>query len=175
MYLNFLNKPLFLRCADRPWMRLHLISLHNTVRTDWKLLNSLGISRFLFVHMVHSSWSHRERERECRPAPGAGTVDQIWFSSPLPQGWKLRKKFAFPAEKYRKNLFVRHYFYLSATVPDITTSGNRQNFSLSFGKVPEILNCPPLFLPVPDRRTVSNVHPCSPQAPLLPLLLLLLQ
>ena len=33
-----------------------------------------------------------------------------------------------------------------------------QNFCLSFGKVSKIFTCPPLFLPVPDRWTVSNFH-----------------
>ncbi len=35
-------------------------------------------------------------------------------------------------------------------------SDNRQNFHFSFRKVPKIFTCPPQFLPVPDRRTVSN-------------------
>ncbi len=77
------------------------------------------------------------------------------------QGWKSRKDSAFPTEKYRINLPVYHYFCLSPTMPDIKTSENRQNFSLSFGKVPKIFTCPPLFLPILDRRTVSNSHPCS--------------
>ena len=50
------------------------------------------------------------------------------------QGWKSRKNSVFPAEKYLENLPVHHYFFLSPTVLDITTSQNRQNFSLSFGK-----------------------------------------
>ncbi len=63
-------------------------------------------------------------------------------------------------EKYRQNLPVHHYFCLSITVPDITTSENRQNSSLSFGNVPNIFTCPPLFLPVLDMQTVSSFHPC---------------
>ncbi len=65
------------------------------------------------------------------------------------QGWKSRKNSAFAVEKYRNNLHVHHYFCLSPTVPHI-----------SFGRVPKIFTCPPPFLPVPDRRTVSNFHPC---------------
>ncbi len=34
-----------------------------------------------------------------------------------------------------------------------------QNFSLSFGQVSKFFTCPPVFLPVPDRRTVCNFHP----------------
>ena len=40
-------------------------------------------------------------------------------------------------------------------------SGNMKYLSISFGKVPKICICPPLFLPVPDRWTVSYFHPCS--------------
>ena len=77
------------------------------------------------------------------------------------QGWKLLENSVFPSEKYRKYLPVLHYFCLSQTLPDMWTSENRLNFSLSFGKVPKNFTCPPLFLPVPDRRTVSNFHPCT--------------
>ncbi len=62
--------------------------------------------------------------------------------------------------QYQKDLPVHHYFCLSAAVSEILISGNRPNFRPSFGKVPKRFTCPPLFLPVPDRRTVSNFHPC---------------
>ena len=78
------------------------------------------------------------------------------FLETFDQGWKSQKNSAFPVE----NLPVNHYFCLSPTVTDRSTGENRQNFSLSFGKVPEIFTCPSLFLPVLDRQTVSNFHPC---------------
>ncbi len=42
-------------------------------------------------------------------------------------GMEITEKFyqhTFPADKYRKNLPAHHYFCLSMTVPDITTSEN---------------------------------------------------
>ncbi len=87
------------------------------------------------------------------------TVSMLTWLISRTQGWKSWKNSAFPTEKYRKNLPFHHYFYLFPTVPDIRTSGNMQNFSLSFGKVPKIFTCPALILPVPDRLTVSNFHP----------------
>ncbi len=73
---------------------------------------------------------------------------------------EITENSAFPVEKYQKDLPVHHYFCLSAAVSEILISGNRPNFRLSFGKVPKIFTYPPLFLPVADRRTVSNFHPC---------------
>ncbi len=73
------------------------------------------------------------------------------------QGWKLQNISAFPSEKCRKNLPVRLYFCLSWTSRQRVIS---KKFSLSLGKVSKILTCPVLFLPVPDRRTACNFHPC---------------
>ncbi len=76
-------------------------------------------------------------------------------------GMKITKKFCLSSGKVSKNLLVHHYSCLSTSVPDTTNSENRQNSSRSFGKVPKIFACPPLFLHIPDRRTVSKFHPCA--------------
>ncbi len=73
---------------------------------------------------------------------------------------EITENTVFSMEKYQKNLHVHHYFCLSPTLPDIWTADNRQSFSLSFAKVPKIIKCPRQFLPVPDRWTASNFHPC---------------
>ena len=67
----------------------------------------------------------------------------------------------FSRGKVKKNLPVNLYFGLSETVSHKRTSGNRQCFNLSFRKVPRIFACLPLLLPVLDRQTVSNFHPCE--------------
>ena len=74
-------------------------------------------------------------------------------------GMEITGKFCLSCGKVSKKIYVQHYFCLSPTVPDITISKNSQSFCLSFGKVPKIFTCLPLFLPDPDRRTVSNFHP----------------
>ncbi len=68
-------------------------------------------------------------------------------------GMEITGKFCFSIGKYRKNLPVQHYFCLYRTVPEVRTNENGQNVRISAGKVPKIFICPPLFLPVPDRRT----------------------
>ena len=75
------------------------------------------------------------------------------------QGWKLQNISAFPLpwETGPKNLPVRQYFCLSWMCK--LTGSNFQNFSLSFGD--KIFTCPALFLPVPDRQTACNFHPCG--------------
>ena len=59
----------------------------------------------------------------------------------------------FPSEKYRKHLPVRHYVCLSwtckQTVISIPVFAHKNFFT-----------CPALMLPVPDRRTACNFHPC---------------
>ncbi len=76
------------------------------------------------------------------------------------QEWKLQEKSAFLVEKYQRDLPV-NLFLPVLNCPRCTsgTSGNGQNFELSLGKVPEILTCPPLLLPVLDGQTVCNFHP----------------
>ncbi len=46
----------------------------------------------------------------------------------------------FPQKSIEKDVPVYHYFCLSRAVPDIKTGENRQNFSLSFRKVPKYLS-----------------------------------
>ncbi len=61
------------------------------------------------------------------------------------------------------NYKIIRAFLLSGTISAFPGHAGRQdfqNFSLSFGKVSKIFTCPALLLPVPDRRTVCNFHPC---------------
>ncbi len=73
-------------------------------------------------------------------------------------GMEITENFCLSCRKV-SNLPVHHYFCQSTTVPDITTSENKQNVSLCFGKVSKIFTSPPLLLAVPNRWTVSNFHP----------------
>ena len=47
--------------------------------------------------------------------------------------------------QYQKDVPVHRNVCLSLSVPDVWTSENRQNLSLSLGKVPKIFTCKPIF------------------------------
>ncbi len=87
-----------------------------------------------------------------------GKVPCMYWEKCQRQGWKLQNNKAFPSEKCRKELHVRALFM---HVLDKYAESNFHNFSLSFGKVSKFFSCPASYLPVPDRRTVCNFHPCA--------------
>ncbi len=122
--------------TQRNWYMYHFLFESMHLVYVLSMLNVHGSQSWLLLVVLPSLCCDRYFYDELAAAG-------LMWSIPY-QGWKLQKNSAFPSEKYWKDLPVHHCFF----------------FSLSFGKVPKRLTCPQQFLPVSDRRTVSNFHPC---------------